>query len=90
MAEFVTVFKISHIPDGAIIATAVRGKRKAVANAGGTYYAFDDACTHRQCSLADLGKLAGAIECGCHHAEFDLQTGKVLGPPAASPIMCTA
>jgi nitrite reductase/ring-hydroxylating ferredoxin subunit len=53
----------------------VRGTRIAVANVGGTYYAFDDTCTHEQCSLAE-GDLAGTtVTCMCHGAEFDVRTG---------------
>ncbi len=86
-AEFVTIFKTSQIPDGAVAAADVRGMRIAVANVGGTYYAFDDACTHEQCSLTDDGDLAGTtITCTCHNSEFDVRTGKVLAPPALLPV----
>ena len=53
----------------------------------GTYYAFDDACTHEQCSLAEEGELAGTtLTCTCHGSEFDVRTGKVLAPPATVPV----
>jgi nucleotide-binding universal stress UspA family protein len=56
----------------------VRGTKIAVAKVGGTYYAFDDRCTHQQCSLAE-GDLAGTtVTCMCHGAEFDVRTGEVL------------
>ena len=52
----------------------------------GTYYAFDDTCTHEQCSLAE-GDLAGTtVTCMCHGAEFDVRTGEVLAPPAPMPV----
>ena len=54
-AEFVTTIKTNEIPVGDVTAIDVRGTRIAVANVGGTYYAFDDACTHEQCSLAEKG-----------------------------------
>jgi nitrite reductase/ring-hydroxylating ferredoxin subunit len=53
--EFVTAVKASEIPAGSITAIDVRGTRVAVANVGGTYYAFNDACTHEQCSLLKKG-----------------------------------
>jgi 3-phenylpropionate/trans-cinnamate dioxygenase ferredoxin component len=85
-AEFVTVIKTSGIPVGGITAIDVRGTRVAVADVGGTYYAFDDSCTHEQCSLAD-GDLAGTtVTCVCHGAEFDVRTGQVLAPPATLPV----
>jgi 3-phenylpropionate/trans-cinnamate dioxygenase ferredoxin subunit len=85
--EFVTTIKTSEIPVGGITAIEVRGTRIAVANAGGTYYAFDDTCTHEQCSLAEEGDLVGTtVTCTCHGSEFDVRTGKVLAPPATLPV----
>ena len=84
--DFVTVIKTSEIPSGGMAAVDVRGTRIAVANVGGTYYAFDDTCTHEECSLAD-GDLAGTtVTCMCHGAEFDVRTGEVLAPPAPLPV----
>ena len=86
-AEFVTTAKTNGIPTGSVTAFDVRGTRIAVANVGGTYYAFDDACTHEQCSLAEEGELAGTtLTCTCHGSEFDVRTGNVLAPPAALPV----
>src|SRR5438067_9951363 len=85
--EPVTTIKTGEIPVGAIVAVDVRGARIAVANVGGAYYAFDDACTHEQCSLAEEGELAGTtLTCTCHGSEFDVRTGKVLAPPAKLPV----
>jgi nitrite reductase/ring-hydroxylating ferredoxin subunit len=87
MAEFVTTVKTSEIPAGGVRAFDVRGTRIAVANVGGTYYAFDDECTHEQCSLAEEGELAGTtLNCTCHGSEFDVRTGQVLAPPATVPV----
>ena len=64
----------------------VDGKRVAVANVGGTFHAFDDTCTHMQCSLAE-GTLEGTtVTCPCHGSEFDVRTGAVLAPPAVQPV----
>ena len=85
--EFVTVIKTNDLPVGTHAAFDVRGTRIAVANVGGTYYAFDDACTHEQCSLAEEGELTGTtLTCMCHGSEFDVRTGNVLAPPATLPV----
>ena len=85
--EPVTTLKTSEIPAGTIVLADVRGTRIAVANVGGNYYAFDDACTHEQCSLTEMGELAGTtVTCTCHGSEFDVRTGKVLAPPATVPV----
>ena len=86
-AEFLTTIKTSEVPAGGIVAVDVRGTQVAVANVDGTYYAFDDACTHEQCSLTEMGELAGTtVTCTCHGSEFDVRTGKVLAPPATVPV----
>ena len=84
--EFITALKASAVQPGTLVAIDVHGTAIAFANVGGTYYAFEDTCTHEQCSLAE-GDLAGTtITCMCHGAQFDIQTGAVLAPPAPLPI----
>jgi catalase len=54
----------------------------SVANVGGVLHAFDDLCTHRQCSLAQ-GTLEGpVVTCPCHGSQFDVTTGEVVRGPA--------
>jgi len=58
----------------------------AVADVAGHWYAFEDACPHHACPLAD-GYLDGTtIECDCHGSVFDLTTGAVLRGPATAAI----
>ena len=86
-AEFVTAIKTSEISVGGITAIDLRGMRVAVANVAGTYYAFDDACTHEQCSLAEEGELTGTtVTCTCQGSEFDVRMGNVLAAPATVPV----
>ncbi len=74
------------VAPGKIIAFRVAGTAIAVANVGGRLYAFDDACTHQHCSLAD-GDLDGTIvECACHGSRFDVTTGALVRGPAQSPV----
>ena len=85
--EPVTTVKASEIPVGGLKAVDLRGTRIAIANVDGTYYAFDEACTHEQCSLVENGELAGAtVTCVCHGSEFDVRTGHVLVSPARLPL----
>jgi nitrite reductase/ring-hydroxylating ferredoxin subunit len=87
MAEYPTAIKTGDVPVDGITAVDVAGKRIAVANAGGTYYAFDNECTHEQCPLDEYGEIAGTtLTCTCHGSEFDVTTGKVLAPPAQTPL----
>jgi nitrite reductase/ring-hydroxylating ferredoxin subunit len=85
--ETVTTVSASDIPASGLKAVDVRGTRIAIANVDGTYYAFDEACTHEQCSLVENGELVGAtVICVCHGSEFDVRTGSVLAPPARLPL----
>lgn len=52
----------------------------------GIYYAVQRTCSHMQLPL-DGGRVRGAsIVCPHHGARFDLKSGRVLAPPAWSPI----
>jgi nitrite reductase/ring-hydroxylating ferredoxin subunit len=84
--EFVAVVKLADVPANGMMAVDVKGVRIAIAHVDGAYYAFDDECTHEQCSLAE-GDLAGStVTCMCHGAEFDVRSGAVLAPPALRPV----
>lgn len=83
----VTFAKTTDIKPGELALFEVAGRRIAVANAGGQFFAIDDTCTHEQCSLAEDGTLEGTVvTCGCHGAQFDVTTGAVLAPPAPDPV----
>lgn len=76
----------NEVQPGTLAAFEVGDRRVAVANVGGTFHAFDDICTHRQCSLAE-GTLEGTtVTCPCHGSQFDVRTGAVVSPPAVQPV----
>jgi len=86
MARFVTVTKTDSIQPGQMIKVEIDNFPVAVANVGGTFYAFDDTCSHEDCSLAEGDLVKTAVVCPCHFAEFDVRNGAVLAPPATVPI----
>ncbi|MFF2654454.1 Rieske (2Fe-2S) protein [Streptomyces sp. NPDC058045] len=51
----------------------------------GTCKAFSTICTHRKCVMNDLE--ATTLTCVCHGSKFDATSGKVLHPPASSPLI---
>lgn len=62
------------------------GTRITLANVAGTFFAIDDTCTHKGCSLGD-GKLDGStIQCACHGSRFDVTTGAVVRGPAEEAV----
>src|SRR6476661_4130263 len=64
----------------------VEGSAVCLGRTAQGWVAFQDTCTHEECSLAD-GELEGnVVVCPCHASEFDLRTGDVLSPPALDPL----
>ena len=75
MANFVKVAQTSEIPAGQGKCIEVEGKRIAVFNVDGTYYAIDDVCPHQGGPLGE-GELAGTVvTCPWHGWEYDITTG---------------
>ncbi len=68
---------------------AVKGKKLAVANLSGKFFALDNACTHAGGPLCE-GKLgekdAFSVTCPWHGSQFDYRNGKVLRGPALKPV----
>jgi len=86
MAQFVKVGTKGDLAPGQGKRVEVSGRKIALFNVEGTYYAIDDTCTHRGGPLSE-GELAGnEVTCPWHGAVFDVTTGKVLGPPATKGV----
>ena len=85
-SEFVTLATVHEVPAGELAAFEAGGAKIAVANVEGTFHAFDDTCTHLQCSLAEGDLERTTVTCPCHGSQFDVTTGAVLAPPAVHPV----
>ena len=86
MSGFVRVGTAADLFEGDMRRFEVEGRPVTVTRVGGSLFAFDDTCTHRECSLAE-GELEGtAVICPCHGSQFDVTTGRVLNPPATEPV----
>jgi len=60
----------------------VAGKKIALFNLEGTFYAIDDTCTHRGGPLSE-GEVSGEeVTCPWHGAIYNIKTGEALGPRA--------
>jgi nitrite reductase/ring-hydroxylating ferredoxin subunit len=85
-AGFMAVARADDLKEGELQAFKVLDSKVAVANVGGTFYAFDDTCTHEACSLAE-GELDEIIlTCRCHGSQFDVTNGALLRGPAQEPV----
>jgi 3-phenylpropionate/trans-cinnamate dioxygenase ferredoxin subunit len=75
-------FRVGDVPPGSALLVG----DAAVFNVGGTFYATQDKCTHREGPLSD-GVLEGStVTCPYHGAQFDVSTGAVLCGPARDPL----
>jgi nitrite reductase/ring-hydroxylating ferredoxin subunit len=84
MPSLIKITESNRLAPGQAEAFEVEGKRIAVFNVDGNYYAIDDTCPHADSPLSggcvDQKRLT--VSCPWHGAEFDLQTGAVLCAPA--------
>jgi nitrite reductase/ring-hydroxylating ferredoxin subunit len=88
MAKLVKIAKVKDVPPGQAAAYKVEGKRIALYNVDGTFYATGDTCTHWAAPLAE-GKIRGTeIVCPWHGGAFDLKTGNATCGPAVKPVAC--
>jgi nitrite reductase/ring-hydroxylating ferredoxin subunit len=86
MSSFIKVAKIQEVPSGKVKEVKLNALIIALANSDGSFFAFEGLCTHKKCPLAG-GTLTGkTLTCFCHGAQFDIQSGKVLNPPADKPL----
>ena len=86
MAEFVQVATKDEVPSGQLKAAWAGGRKVLIYNVNGEYYATDEQCTHRECSLLEGQFLGKVVTCPCHFAKFDVTTGEVVSPPATVPL----
>ena len=60
------------------------GLAVAVFNLDGQFYVTDDACTHGESSLSEMGELNGeVVECGRHFGGFHVPTGNAVLAPCS-------
>ena len=86
MGELTKVATKQDLQPGAAICVEVNGKKIALFNIEGTYYALDDTCTHVGGSLSQGEVSSTSVTCPWHGAQFDLKTGDVLRAPAVQGV----
>jgi nitrite reductase (NADH) small subunit len=72
------IARLHQVPPGTGKVVHAGGTAIALFNVGGTFYALDNACTHRGGPLGE-GRLNGAVvTCPWHGNQFDATTGQVI------------
>ena len=64
----------------------VNGHEILVARFETRFYALSEKCTHRGGPLSEGTLEQGVVTCPWHFGQFELKTGKVLGPPPSEPL----
>ena len=82
MAGFVKAAKSDEIAPGHGKMVELNGKKIAIFNVEGAFYAIDDTCTHRGGPLSQGAVSGTTVTCPWHGAQYDLVEGGVLTPPA--------
>ena len=83
MGQFVKIGSTAELEDlevGKLVEAA--GKRIAIFNLGGKYYAIEDTCPHRGGPLSEGMLAEDEVICPWHGSRFKVKTGVVLTPPA--------
>src|SRR6266508_2029672 len=86
MAGFVKVASTGDLALGRGKMVEVSGKKIALFNLEGSFYAIDDTCPHVGGPLSE-GEIQGEkVICPWHGSIFNIKTGEVLGPPARTEV----
>ncbi len=80
------VARADDLKEGEMQAFKVFDAKVAVANVAGTFYAFDDTCTHEGCSLVKGALEETILTCSCHGSQFDVTSGALVRGPAQEPV----
>ncbi len=85
-AEFVPAATVDEVPSGTSKVIIVDGRRIALFNVNGIFYAIDDTCTHEEASLGAGAVHGEVVACPKHGSRFHIPTGRVLSLPAVVPL----
>jgi nitrite reductase (NADH) small subunit len=81
VTEFVKVAAVGEIPDGCGRTVEARGRKLALFNAGGKFYAIDNACQHRGGPLGEGDVYGTRVVCPWHGWEYDFAAGCNVDDP---------
>ena len=82
MSNIVKVANVREVPDGAALVVEAHGRKIALFNTGGNFYAIDNACLHLGGSLGAGDVYGTRVVCPLHGWEYDFTTGASVDDPA--------
>lgn len=79
--DFIDAAPIDYVEEGETATVDVDGTPVTIANAGGTWCAFESACPHQATPLGGLPLTRGRLlQCPEHGSMFDVTTGQCVLP----------
>lgn len=83
MGKLFEVANEDEVAPGSAVVVDAGGVEIALVNAGGSFYAINNECTHASANLGE-GELIDdrTLECPLHGSQFDITTGEVVQGPA--------
>jgi nitrite reductase/ring-hydroxylating ferredoxin subunit len=88
MASYVHVADEGNVAPGKMKCVRIGDRRIALFNESGTVVAYDDYCTHSGAPVSDGSYENGVVTCPWHGAQFRVEDGKALTPPAGGNLRC--
>ena len=86
MPKLVKIAQTGDLSPGEGKVFEAEGQTIALFNVDGTFYAIENTCTHVGGSLGEGALVGDQVTCPLHGAQFNVASGKVLGPPAGSDV----
>lgn len=81
MSEFIPLARADDVPPGSGVVVEHCGKRIALFNVAGEFYAVDAACPHQGGPIHEGYLVDHTITCPWHAWTFDLRTGECFMSP---------
>src|SRR5262245_10555520 len=88
MAHYVRAASVGDLAPGQAKFVKVEGRRIALFNVGGIYYALNDCCTHRGGPLSEGTLLGDQVTCPWHGSLFNVTNGAVIEGLAPRGVAC--
>jgi nitrite reductase (NADH) small subunit len=89
VASFVKVARCDEIPEGSGKMVEAGGRKIALFNSGGKFYAIDNTCRHRGGPLGEGDVFGTTVVCPWHGWEYDFTTGQNVDDPGVK-VACFA
>ena len=78
MSKLSKIAETKDVAPGSGKVVEAEGHSIALFNVGGTFYAIDNACSHRGGPLGEGALTGEVVTCPWHRAQFNVETGAVL------------